>query len=196
MPVDRTAAARAIADFLRALGHAPGSDPELAETPERVADAFGTELLSGYSVDVPGLLEAGSMPADGAAQHGIVVVRDVSIAAVCPHHLLPSVGSATVAYRPGARLLGLGTLASLVDACARRLILQEQIGKDVVLALIEHAGASGAYCRVSLAHGCLTARGERQTHATVQTTAIGGDLAGAEGLGELTLALGESAGKP
>jgi GTP cyclohydrolase IA len=195
MPVDRTAAARAIADFLRALGHAPESDPELSETPERVVEAYADELLSGYGVDLEALLAKGSMPVAPDREHGIVVVHEIAIATVCPHHLLPSLGSASIAYLPGSRLLGLGTLATLVEACARRLALQERIGQDVVRALVDHAGARGAYCRICLVHGCLSARGARQSHARVCTTSAAGELAGASGASALALALGDEPGQ-
>lgn len=188
MPVDRTAAARAVADLLGALGHDSSGDPELAETPERVAEAYA-EMLSGYAVDVGELVRSGSTAEPEPGERGIVVVSDIELVTVCPHHLLPSTGTATVAYRPGARLLGLGTVAALVVAVSRRLALQERIGREVVEALVTHAGASGAFCRLSLSHGCLTARGARQTHATVQTTNAAGDLAGPEGTAELALAL-------
>jgi GTP cyclohydrolase I len=188
MPVDRTAAARAIAEFLRALGHDSSADPELAATPERVAEAY-EELLAGYEVDIGELVRSGSAPDAERGDRGIVVVSDIALVTVCPHHLLPSTGSATVAYRPGARLLGLGTVAALVVAVSRRLALQERIGQDVVGALVTHAGARGAWCRLSLSHGCLATRGARQAHATVQTTSAAGDLAGPEGTAELGLAL-------
>ena len=53
--MDNDRAARAIDDFLRALGRDPAREPELLGTGARVADAF-RELTSGYDVDVPALL--------------------------------------------------------------------------------------------------------------------------------------------
>jgi GTP cyclohydrolase I len=185
--MDRAAAERAIGDFLRALGHDPETDPELRETPRRVAEAFADELLSGYATDLHALLAEGSPPSK--QDPGIVVVRDIAVATVCPHHLLSSLGHATVAYRPGARVLGLGTLARLVDACARRLALQEQIGEQVVGALLELGGARGAFCQLTLRHSCLSARGSRQGDATVRTQASAGDLAEPASARELDLAL-------
>jgi GTP cyclohydrolase IA len=189
MAVDRAAAAGAIAAFLRALGHDPMRDPELEQTPERVTEAFADDLLSGYDVDVEALISAGM--SDGAgAKDGIVVVRDIAVATVCPHHLLPALGHATVAYLPGARLLGIGTIARLVDAYARRLTVQEAIGENVVNALGNLAGARGAYCDLDLVHSCLSARGARQTGARVRSVATLGRLAGPAAAAELTLALG------
>ncbi|MBK8999420.1 MAG: GTP cyclohydrolase I [Myxococcales bacterium] len=185
--MDKAAAERAIADFLRALGRDPRLEPELAETPKRVAEAFADELLTGYATDLSALLADGSPTAKSSP--GIVVVRHIAVATVCPHHLLSSLGHATVAYRPGKRVLGLGTIARLVDACARRLALQEQIGEQVVSSLVELGGARGAFCQITLRHSCLSARGSRQADATVRTQASAGDLADPASARELDLAL-------
>jgi GTP cyclohydrolase I len=187
-PVDRAAAARAIQAFLEALGHDTKS-PLLRETPERVAEAFAEDLLSGERVDLAGLLLAGSEPVSGGA-NGLVAVREIPITAVCPHHLLPAVGHATVAYVPGRRLLGLGTVARLADACSRRLALQEAVGEAIVDALIDHAGARGAFCRLELLHTCLSARGAAKPETRLVTLAQRGVLAGSEALQALGLALG------
>src|SRR5687768_817584 len=124
MAADREAARRAIADFLRALGHDPSLEADLEKTPERVVSAYADELLSGYDVDIDQLIADGAS-SEALTTSGVVAVREIKIATVCPHHLLPALGNATVAYEPGALVLGLGTLARLVDAFARRLTLQE-----------------------------------------------------------------------
>ncbi|HEY3499392.1 MAG TPA: GTP cyclohydrolase I [Polyangiaceae bacterium] len=185
--MDRRAAQAAIADFLRALGRDPGNTPELAETPARVVEAFADELLAGYSVDVPALIAAGSTATRG---EGVVALQDIAVATVCPHHLMPGLGRANVVYRPGERVLGLGAIARLVEACARRLVLQETIGTDVVGALLTHAGARGAYCEITLVHGCLSARGACQTSARATTVYRAGELSE----GDVLLALGRAGG--
>ncbi len=168
--MDRDAAARAIESFLRALGRDPAREPELAGTPERVAAAWADELLSGYGVDVDALVSANVIPGGS----DVVVVRDVPVATTCPHHLMPSVGVATVAYAPEEHLVGVGTVARVVDAFARRLALQEQLGERVVAALQKHLAPRWAGCRIVLSHGCMTARGERAHGARVETVAIAG----------------------
>ena len=194
MSVDRAAAARAIRDFLKALGFDPEQHPDLAETPERMTEAFTDDLLSGHRVDIAELLRKGSCQAPPSANGGAVAVSEISVATICPHHLLPALGVAHVVYLPGASLLGIGTIAALVDAFARRLTLQEAIGENVVSALMEHAGARGAYCELVLEHSCLRARGERQTAALVRSSARAGALAGREAVSEIALALGRAAG--
>jgi GTP cyclohydrolase I len=174
MAVDRQKAEQAILAFLKALGHDPAESPELSRTPALVTEAFERDLLAGYHMDVPSLLAAESGRASADEAQGLVVVRDIQVTTVCPHHLLPGLGRAAVAYFPGERLVGIGALSRTVEAFSRRLTLQESIGDKVVRALVEHAGARGAYCRLELSHACLSARGARQAQATVITVARAG----------------------
>jgi GTP cyclohydrolase IA len=183
--VDRARAERAVREFLLAFGRDVNGDPELAGTPARVVEAYERDLLSGYDVDVAQLLSDGEAVTDSKVS-GLIALSGISVSTICPHHLLLSNGSASVVYRPGARLFGLGTLAALVSAYARRLSLQESIGEQVVQALVDHGGVRAAYCEVKLTHGCLVARGSRQTGTELSTTARRGEL----DPGELLLALG------
>ncbi len=188
MAVDRARAERAVREFLIALGHDPDTEPELIGTPSRVVDAYAKDLLSGYDVDVRALLAEGeAIAADKVS--GLIALSGISVSTICPHHLLLSNGLASIAYQPGSRLFGLGALAALVNAYARRLSLQESLGESVVQALVEHGGARGAYCEIRLVHGCLVARGSRQVGAELVTTARRGDLDSAD----LTRALSGSA---
>lgn len=171
--MDREAAAKAIDAFLRALGRDPVREPELVGTGQRVAAAYADELLSGYAVDVDELLSQSVF----AGQSDLVVVRDVPIATMCPHHLMPSIGAATIAFAPEEHLVGIGTVARLAEVFARRLSLQEQLGERVVAALQKHVAPRWAACRITLTHACLTARGERAHGTRVETLALsGGDV--------------------
>lgn len=173
MVVDRAAARAAIRDFLRALGHDP-EGAELALTADRVASAFADELLSGYAVDVAELVVSGSEPCEPGDDP--VVIDELSVVTVCPHHLLVAEGTATVAYVPGTRIVGLGTIARLVDAMSRRLTLQETIAPAVTDALMQHAGARGAWVRLVMNHACLRTRGPVQARARAISLAARGCL--------------------
>ncbi len=176
MGVDREAAEAAIRAFLAALGHDPELHPEFRETPGRVTRAFADELLVGYRVNVPELIARGSELTTEGKSSDPVIVDEISVATVCPHHLLVAEGKAAVAYVPGQRILGLGTVARLVDAVSRRLVLQESIATEVVDALMTHAGARGACCRLVMNHACLRARGPTQSSARAVTIAARGNL--------------------
>lgn len=163
------AAARAVRDFLAALG-VPIEDPELQGTPERVAQAFADELLSGYLVDPTALL-ADTLPTE---QRGLVILRGVDYASVCPHHLMPSRGVAVIGYLPERRIVGIGSLVRALEAFSRRLVLQETLGQQLADALVEHLGAQAAAVVLEAEHTCMTVRGERQPRASVVTQSFSG----------------------
>src|SRR5918912_2608836 len=103
---DVAATERAALELLRAIG-ADVDLPELRETPRRVAASFA-ELLA------PAELGATLFPSEGRYDE-LVVVREIPFHALCMHHLLPFHGTATVAYIPGERIIGLSKLARVVD---------------------------------------------------------------------------------
>ena len=188
MPIDRKAAANAIDSFLRAIGRDPSTEPDLVGTGARVADAFADELCSGYSVDTRALLAQSTIV---GATDGIVIVRDVPVTTMCPHHLLPASGTATIAMQTRERLVGLGTLASLVEAHARRLTLQERIGEGVVADVIAVLEPEWVGCRLVLVHGCMVARGERAIGTRVETIALRGATGDAVALAYAALGVGQ-----
>lgn len=170
---DRERAIRAIRDFLEALGVDPTSQP-FADTPERVTDAWLEELLEGYKVDVPALMSQNVIAREKNAPHEIVIVRDVPITTMCPHHLMPGIGTAIVAFEPRASVIGVGAVARGAQALARRLDLQESIGENTARALFDAVQPAWAACRIVMAHTCMTARGERAHGAKLETLAVVG----------------------
>jgi GTP cyclohydrolase IA len=168
--MDTEAAAQAIESFLRALGLDPRNVPELAGTGERVARAYADDLLRGYAVDVDALVSSNVF----AGHTELVVLRDIPLVTTCPHHLMQSSGIACVAFAPDEHLVGVGTLAHLVEAYARRLALQEDIGERVVSALQKHLAPRWAACRIVLGHSCMLARGDRPHGARLETVALAG----------------------
>jgi GTP cyclohydrolase IA len=170
--MDLDAAAEAIDAFLRALGHGHERDPSLVGTGARVATMFADELLAGYAVDVDTLLSQSVF----SGRSDLVVVRDIPVVTICPHHLMPSAGEATLAFAPRDHLLGIGTVARAIDAYARRLSLQEQIGQRTVAAFQKHLAPWWVACRISLSHACMTTRRDGAKGARVETLAVAGDF--------------------
>jgi GTP cyclohydrolase I len=168
--MNREAAARAIEAFLRALGRDPDRDPELAGTGARVADAFVDDLLGGYRVSADALLASSVV----AGHTSLVVVRDLEVTTMCPHHLMPASGVASVAFAPNEKLVGIGTIGAVVDAFAHRLALQEQVGEQVAATIARHLSPTWTACKLVLSHTCMTARGERKHGAKVETFAFVG----------------------
>ena len=90
---DRKGFENAIGALLQACGIAE-SDPHMTKTRERVAALWEKRLLSGYGESVADALGEGFE--DG--REDLVVVRDISVHGICPHHLVPFRGVAHVAY--------------------------------------------------------------------------------------------------
>jgi GTP cyclohydrolase IA len=170
--IDRARAAAAIEAFLTALGRAPQSEPELAETPRLVANAWADELLVGYAMHPAEILGDAFCSADSE----LVGLRDVETTIMCPHHLLPASGTLHLVYAPNDRVVGLGALARLVTCFSRRLILQETLVQAIADALVEHLGARGAGCVATLSPACLNARGERCQTARALSLATAGEM--------------------
>ncbi len=168
------ALARAVKAFLDALDLPPAvrRGADLRGTPARVAEAWRRDLLDGYGRDAASLLGE-TMPSAGRE---LVAVTGIDFHSVCPHHLLPSRGLAHVAYVPGGRVVGFGQLARLVDALAHRLVLQEDLARQVVEALMTHLGARGAACVLEAEQMCLSVRGEKRARARAHAQCFGGVL--------------------
>jgi GTP cyclohydrolase IA len=178
-PLDLVRAEEGVRELLSGLGF--DLEGPLKDTPARVVEAFANELLSGYSESYADVILRGSDPCPSPMDP--VLLREVAVATVCPHHLLVAEGRAIVAYEPGERLLGLGALVSIVHIASRRLTFQEEIASAVVEALMSYAGAKGAFCRVTLNHACLRDRGSREFDAEVVSGKAAGTLADPARLG-------------
>lgn len=165
--------AQAVWDFLVAAGLDPSGNPELAETPARVTQAWLEDFLDGYAADPKAIL-ADLHP---TTSREMVVAAGIDFHSMCPHHLLPYRGVAHVAYVPKNGVVGFGQLVKLVDACAHRLVLQEQVADDVADALMKHLGAKGAACVLDAEQGCMTMRGSKRRGARTTTRATRGVLA-------------------
>ena len=130
----RIALEQAITTLLDACGVDRGHK-DFTSTASRVARVWSQEFLSGFDMDPAKIL---GDPVEGEGESALVVVRGIPFHGLCPHHLLPYTGTATVAYLPAAKLAGFGRLADLVACFTRRLTLQERACNDVVDALVKN----------------------------------------------------------
>ena len=171
---DRAAMARAISSFLEAAGLDPRS-PNFAQTPARVAEAWETEFLDGYSKS-PDEALGEVFPAPAGSDGEMVVVTDLKFHSMCPHHLLPYEGRAHLAYVPGKRVVGFGRLSALLDVCAHRLVLQEDLARHVAHSMARALGSPATACVIEAEQACLRIRGDHQREARTHSEAYEGRL--------------------
>jgi GTP cyclohydrolase I len=166
--VDRPRIERAVREILLAIGEDPGREA-LIETPQRVAEAYA-HLFSGLREDPTRNLEV-SFPAES---HDAVLLRDVPLASVCEHHLLPFIGKAHVGYVPEERVVGLSEIVHLVEGFARRPQLQERLTAQIADALHETLGSRGSVVVIEAEQLCMTMRGAQKPGTITITSAVRG----------------------
>lgn len=159
----------AVVRLLEYIGEDPSREG-LLDTPERVLKAW-SELTGGYAIDPADVLTTTfDVPYDE-----LVIVKDIPFVSFCEHHLLPFEGTATVAYIPTDRVVGLSKLARLVDLYARRLQVQERLTQQVRQALDDHLQPLGAGVIIKSTHTCMAYRGIKKRGQMV-TSSLSGQL--------------------
>ncbi len=166
--VDRVRIAQAVREILLALGEDPEREG-LIETPERVADAYA-HLFAGLFKDPDTYLEGGF--AEGARD--LIIIRDLPVASLCEHHLLPFTGKAHVGYVPSGRVAGFSELVRVVEGYSRRPQLQERLTVQIAEAVYGKLGALGAVAIVEAEHTCMTMRGAEATGSVAVTSVARG----------------------
>lgn len=161
-----TEAEQAVRLLLRHIGHIEHEGT--VDTPARVVKAL-VELTGGYALD-PAVLLATTFDVE---YDQVVISRTIPFTSLCEHHLLPFVGTCTIGYLPGARVVGLSKLARLVDLYARRMQIQERMTQQIATAIQEHLNPQGVGVLVKARHSCQQARGIRKDGEMVTSALLG-----------------------
>ena len=159
-------------DLVREMIVRLGEDPTregLVRTPNRVHRAY-EHLTKGYKEDAEAMLRKALFT---VSYDEMVIVKDISIASMCEHHLAPFVGKCHIAYIPKeGRILGISKLARLAETFSRRLQLQERLTTDIANTLFEGLKPIGVMVVIEAAHTCMTLRGVRKADAKTITSAV------------------------
>ncbi len=143
--------------FLRSLGIDPARDPEYAETAERAA-RFLAERTAGLRQSVRPLQTMRHRGRDGET----VALEEIPVYGLCPHHLTPYFGTASVRYAPAELACGAGSLARVV----RELALVPRIQESLTQAIADHLERAlkprSVEVLVRARHFCLEMRGVEQ----------------------------------
>ena len=160
-----------IARGVRLILEGIGEDPEregLQETPRRVAEMYA-ELTAGMHEDPSEHI----VPLSGNKHDEMVIVKDISIASLCEHHMAPFVGKVHIAYIPkDGRILGVSKLARLAETFARRLQLQERLTSEIANTLFDLLKPLGVMVVIEAEHTCMTLRGVKKSGAMTVTSAV------------------------
>jgi GTP cyclohydrolase IA len=167
---DRAAIVDAVRTILDAIGEDARRDG-LLRTPERVADMYA-EIFAGLGKD-----PADELDVVFEADHDeMIMVRDIPLASICEHHLIPFIGKAHVAYIPNesGQITGLSKLARLVDLLAKRPQVQERLTTQIADTIEEALDPRGVLVVLEAEHLCMSMRGVRKPGSQTVTSAVRG----------------------
>src|SRR5499426_323508 len=145
--------------------------PGVLDTPRRVAEMYA-EVCGGLHEDPTSEIKV--IPAE--THDEIVMVKDIPIASLCEHHLLPFTGVAHIAYIPkDGRIVGLSKLARIADIYSRRPQVQERLTTQIA-ELLYHGDLQpkGVMVVIESIHLCMVMRGIKKHGATFITSAVRG----------------------
>lgn len=154
---------------IRTLIRWAGDDPEregLVETPSRVARAW-REYCRGYAQD-PGEHLSKTFDEVGGYDE-IVLLKDIPFQSHCEHHLAPITGTASIAYLPRDRVVGISKLARVLFGFANRLQVQERLTAEVAQCIWDRLRPRGVAVLIQASHGCMSGRGVGIHGATMTT---------------------------
>ncbi|MEK7690107.1 MAG: GTP cyclohydrolase I FolE [Bdellovibrionota bacterium] len=145
-----------------------GEDPKregLDRTPERFAKAM-KHLFQGYDRTAPEAIGEGVFPAEGP---GLITVSNIEFYSLCEHHFLPFWGTASVAYYPGKKILGLSKIPRIIEVFARRMQVQERLTRQIVEAVDAAVAPRAVAVKVRASHLCMMMRGVEKQSSTTAT---------------------------
>ena len=147
------------------------SDDSLHDTPRRLAKMYVREIFSGLDYrNFPKLtVVENKMKVDE-----MIKVRSINLSSTCEHHFVAIDGTATVAYIPKDKVIGLSKINRIVRFFAQRPQIQERLTEQVLLALQTLLETPDIAVSITAVHYCVKARGVMDTNSETSTTGLGG----------------------
>lgn len=147
------------------------ADDSLIDTPRRVAKMYVDEIFGGLDYrNFPKL----TVVANKMACDEMIRVDGVSVSSTCEHHFVTIDGTATVAYIPKNKVIGLSKINRIVAFFAQRPQIQERFTEQVLLALQTLLDTDDVAVSISAVHFCVRSRGVMDSNSRTTTTALGG----------------------
>ncbi|SDZ92749.1 GTP cyclohydrolase I FolE [Alkalimonas amylolytica] len=149
------------------------ADDSLAETPHRIAKMYVDEIFSGLDYrNFPKVTQIDNK----MNVKEMIKVRDIGVSSTCEHHFITIDGTATVAYIPSTKVIGLSKINRIVRFFAQRPQVQERLTEQVLVALQTLLETDNVAVSIEAVHYCVKARGVMDVNSKTQTTALGGSF--------------------
>ncbi len=149
------------------------ADDSLCDTPQRIARMYVDEVFSGLDY---GRFPKATAIANKMGVEEMVRVDDISVVSTCEHHFITIDGSASVAYIPAGKIIGLSKVNRIVRFFAQRPQVQERLTQQVLVALQTLLETDDVAVTIDAVHYCVKARGVMDANSRTRTTALGGQF--------------------
>ena len=104
----------------------------------------------------------------------MIICNGIPFYSLCEHHIAPFFGTASVAYIPQKKIVGLSKLARTVDKFSRRLQNQERMTQQIANFISEHLEPKGVGVIVKARHLCMEMRGIKKSNVYTTTSCVKG----------------------
>ncbi len=149
------------------------TNDSLRDSPRRIAKMYVSEVFKGLKSDnFPKI----TVIENDMKYDQMVVIRDVTILSTCEHHFVTIHGTATIAYIPKERVIGLSKINRIADFFSRRPQVQERLTKQIADCLVEVLQTDNVAVHINAKHYCVISRGVQDSHSTTVTSDLRGDF--------------------
>lgn len=159
----------AVRTILKSIGEDP-TRPGLIDTPKRFAEAMMV-FTEGYGKDISEIVNGAIFDEN---HHEMVIVKDIVIASLCEHHLVPFTGKMHIGYIPDHHVIGLSKLPRIAEVYSRRLQVQERLTSQVADTIMEVLNPLGVAVMMESSHLCMVTRGVQKPGALTVTSCVRG----------------------
>lgn len=164
-------------------------DDSLVETPDRVADMLLQETMFGLNYDN---FPKATTNLNKYHYDELVAVNGITVQSMCEHHFQPFIGTASIAYIPKDRVLGLSKFNRIVDFFARRPQVQERLTVQISAALRLILDTEDVAVVIRAEHFCVKLRGVHDACSDTVTSKLCGKFRSVPELRSEFLALSRS----
>jgi len=142
------------------------TDPNLIDTPARIAKMYCDEWFSGVNSDFEDL----KVFPNTEHYRQIICFDKIHFTSICSHHFLPFTGYSWLLYLPRKNLVGASKPARLIAHYSARPQLQENLTQQILDRFVKVVKPFGAMVVMQAKHECMACRGVRQTNDAGMTT--------------------------
>jgi GTP cyclohydrolase I len=157
-------------DFLKVLDYDIENDPNIKETPHRMAKMWIDELLEGNFSDPPKI----TVFPNEEHYDQIVISGPIKVDSVCSHHGITIAGKCWIGYLPGDKVIGISKFSRIVRFFSRRMQLQEGMTQQIADYIENLMNPKGVIVFMKCKHYCEIARGVREESIFMTTSAVRG----------------------